>query len=89
MKAQAAKRNIKDLSVGPILTWNNKQIQAHQDALLELDGAELMFGGSPLKGHNIPERYGSWQPTAIFVPLKHFRSKAKRKILTKELFGQF
>ena len=48
-----------------------------------------MFGGAPLKGHNIPEKYGSWQPTAVFVPLKHFRSKAKRKLLTKELFGQF
>ena len=56
---------------------------------MELDGAEVLFGGSPLKGHKIPERYGAFEPTAVFVPLKHFRSKAKRKLLTTELFGPF
>lgn len=29
MKAQASKRNINDLSAGPLLTWNNKQIKQH------------------------------------------------------------
>ncbi len=29
-----------------------------------------MFGGQPLQGHNIPERYGAIEPTAVFVPLK-------------------
>jgi 1-pyrroline-5-carboxylate dehydrogenase len=29
MKSQATKRNLKDLSAGPILTWNNKQIKEH------------------------------------------------------------
>lgn len=48
-----------------------------------------MWGGAPLKGHTIPEKYGAWQPTAIFVPLKHFRSKMKRKLLCTELFGPF
>ena len=60
LKEQASKRNIKDLSCGPIMTWDNKRIQEHQDSLLELDGAEIIFGGAPLKGHNIPERYGAW-----------------------------
>ena len=59
------------------------------DAILELDGAEVLFGGAPLKGHSIPEQYGAFQPTAVFVPLKHFRSKQKRKLLTTELFGPF
>lgn len=57
--------------------------------MLELKGAEILFGGKPLKGHSIPERYGSWEPTAIFVPLSHFRSAKKRKLLMTELFGPF
>jgi 1-pyrroline-5-carboxylate dehydrogenase len=89
MKAQAAKRNVKNLTAASILTWDNKKIQAHQDALLELKGAEVIFGGKPLKGHNIPDCYGAWEPTAIFVPLSHFKSAKKRKLLTTELFGPF
>jgi 1-pyrroline-5-carboxylate dehydrogenase len=74
MKAQAARRSLSDLTIGPVLTWNNDQIKAHVDAILELDGAEVLFGGAPLKNHQIPEKYGAWQPTAIFVPLKHFKT---------------
>ena len=60
MKDQATKRNIKDLTAGPLLTWDNKSIKEHQDSLLELDGAEIIFGGAPLKDHKIPAQYGSW-----------------------------
>lgn len=49
----------------------------------------MLFGGAPLKNHSIPDCYGAWQPTAVFVPLKHFRSTKKRKLLTTELFGPF
>ena len=59
------------------------------DAILELDGAKILFGGKPLKNHSVPEQYGAWEPTAVFVPLKHFRGKAKFKLLTTELFGPF
>ena len=48
-----------------------------------------MFGGVPLKNHSIPDIYGAYEPTAIQVPLKHLRSKKKRELLTKELFGPF
>ena len=89
MKEQAEKRSLKNLTVGPILSWNNASIKAHVDAILELDGAEIIFGGAPLKNHTIPEKYGAWQPTAIFVPIKHFRGERKRKLLTTELFGPF
>ena len=60
MRDQAAKRSHADLTIGPVLTWNNDQIKAHVDAILELEGAEVIFGGAPLKNHSIPERYGSW-----------------------------
>jgi 1-pyrroline-5-carboxylate dehydrogenase len=42
-----------------------------------------------LKGHSIPEKYGAYQPTAIQVPLKHFRGEKKFNLLTTELFGPF
>lgn len=88
-KNQASQRNLKDLTVGPVLSWNNTQIKAHIDAILELDGAKILWGGKPLQNHKIPEIYGAWEPTAVFVPLKHFRGEKKRKLLTTELFGPF
>lgn len=89
MEAQSSKRSLDDLTIGPIITWNNEQIKNHIDAVLELDGAELLFGGAPLRNHSIPSQYGSYEPTAIKVPLKHFRSLKKRNLITTELFGPF
>jgi 1-pyrroline-5-carboxylate dehydrogenase len=89
MAAQASKRSLHDLTIGPILTWTNDKIKAHQDAVLELEGAKLLFGGNPLKDHSIPAQYGSWEPTAIFVPLRHFRGSKKAKLLMTEVFGPF
>lgn len=45
------------------------RFQAHVDALLKIPGAELVFGGDyiPAAEHSIPNRYGSWKPTAIKV----------------------
>jgi len=77
------------LTIGPVLSWSNDKIKAHFDAVMELDGAELLCGGQPLKKTTIPEQYGSWEPTAVFVPLKHFKTKKKRDLLTTELFGPF
>ncbi len=90
IEKQASKRNLENLTIGPILSWNNEKIKAHIDAVLELDGAKLLFGGEPLpQPHKIPAIYGSYKPTAIFVPFKHFRSERKFKLLTTELFGPF
>jgi len=55
MAEQAGKRSLKDLTVGPVLTWNNEMIKAHLDAILELDGSKILFGGVPLTGHTIPK----------------------------------
>ena len=89
MKSQAAKRNLKDLTIAPILTWNNEKIKAHLDAVLELDGTKILWGGAPLKNHSIPAIYGSYEPTAIQVPIKHFRGLRSRELLLTELFGPF
>lgn len=84
----AQRRQLDDLTLGPVLSWNNEQIKAHIDAVLAVPGAELMFGGSPLSGHSIPDCYGAYEATAVRVPLsalcgEHFG------LLTTELFGPF
>lgn len=71
------------------MTWNNEKIKAHLDAILELDGTKLLFGGNPLKDHSIPAQYGAWEPTCVFVPLKHFRGAKKQKLLCTEIFAPF
>jgi 1-pyrroline-5-carboxylate dehydrogenase len=71
------------------MTWNNERIKAHLDAILELDGTKLLFGGNPLKDHSIPAQYGAWEPTSVFVPLKHFRGAKKQKLLCTEIFAPF
>ena len=86
LKTLAAKRNLNDLSVGPILTWDNQQIQEHIDRLLKIEGAQLLFGGKPLIGaHKIPSCYGSYEPTAVYVPLKEIIPNFK--LVTTEVFG--
>lgn len=60
MAEQAGRRSLKNLTIGPVLTWNNEKIKEHLDAVLELEGAEVLFGGQPLKNHTIPDCYGSW-----------------------------
>ena len=82
----AAKRNLQDLSIGPVLTWNNQQIQEHINKLLLIDGAKLFFGGKPLMGaHRIPFCYGSYEPTAVYVPLDQILPNLE--LVTKEIFG--
>jgi len=87
-KTLAARRNLEDLSIGPVLTWTNEQMHAHVDAIAAIPGAELLFGGKSLSGHSIPDCYGAFEPTAVRVPLsavagEHFG------LVTTELFGPF
>lgn len=84
----AARRRLDDLTIGPVLTWNNERIRNHIGALATIPGAEVLFGGQPLSGHRIPDCYGAYEPTAVSVPLaavsgEHFEQA------TTELFGPF
>lgn len=84
----AKRRSLDDLTIGPVLSWTNEQIDKHIKQVLEIPNTKLLFGGSPLANHNIPDGYGAYQPTAIQASLseligKHF------ELLTKELFGPF
>lgn len=87
MAAQAAKRNLEDLTVGPVLSLKNKDFEYQRDFCLKLEGAKILFGGKPLENHKIPPCYAAWQPSAYFVPFKHFFDPAAFPELTKEYFG--
>ena len=87
LKNQAAKRNIADLSVGPVLSVKNSEFEAHRDFVMSLEGARILFGGKPLTGHKIPTCYGAWEPSAYLVPLKYFFDPKLFPKLTQEVFG--
>jgi 1-pyrroline-5-carboxylate dehydrogenase len=84
----ASRRNLEDLTIGPVLSWTNERIKSHVDAMLDIPGAQLLFGGRPLKGHSIPDCYGAWQPTAVRVPLPALQGPHFDRATT-ELFGPF
>ncbi|MDH4367112.1 MAG: aldehyde dehydrogenase family protein, partial [Dehalococcoidia bacterium] len=81
----AAKRSLGDLTIGPVLTWTNEIIEAHIDKLLRINGAKIQFGGKRLKRNSIPSCYGSFEPTAVFVPLKSIPPHVD--LVTTEVFG--
>ena len=84
----ASKRKLKDLDIGPVLTWTNPQMREHIDSLLKIAGSNLLLGGKELANHSIPSVYGSLEPTAIQIPLEAFLTDNFKKI-TKEVFGPF
>eukprot|EP00831_Metopus_contortus_P002779 TRINITY_DN1102_c0_g1_i5.p1 TRINITY_DN1102_c0_g1~~TRINITY_DN1102_c0_g1_i5.p1 ORF type:complete len:570 (+),score=81.22 TRINITY_DN1102_c0_g1_i5:2-1711(+) len=87
LKAQAAKRNLADLSVGPVLSVKQAEFEAHRDGCMKCEGARILFGGKPLTGHTIPSCYGAWEPSAYLIPLKHFLNPEHFPVLTTEVFG--
>lgn len=89
MKANAAKRTLDDLTLGPVLTHTTQGIMDHINKLLKVPGAQLLFGGKELSNHNIPECYGAVEPTAIYVPLKEMLKDEYYDTCTTELFAPF
>ena len=73
----AGRRSLEDLTVGPVITWNNDRIKKHIDNILSISGTKVSFGGKPLENHKIPDVYGAYQPTAIEVPLDQFVTNFK------------
>ncbi|MGI9205566.1 MAG: aldehyde dehydrogenase family protein [Woeseiaceae bacterium] len=84
----ASRRSLADLSLGPVLTWTNEQIDEHIGKILAIPGAELLFGGKPLEGHTIPDCYGAMEATAVSVPIDE-AAGAHFDLVTTELFGPF
>lgn len=90
IKSLAQRRSLAAGTVSPLLSVTNAQITAHIDRLLEIPGAYVVFGGKPItETHSIPDVYGSFQPTAVFVPLKQLSNQANFDLVTTEIFGPF
>ena len=86
LKTLAERRQLDNLSIGPVLTWNNKEMRNHINGLLEIPGAKLLFGNEELESHNIPSVYGSLKPTAIEVPVEQLMTE-HFDLITTEVFG--
>ncbi|PSC71715.1 aldehyde dehydrogenase [Micractinium conductrix] len=86
---RAATRKLEDLTVGPVLSVTTDRMMQHKERLLQIPGARLLFGGKPLTGHSIPERYGAIEPTAVFVPLNELLKPGNYEAATTEIFGPF
>lgn len=90
IKARAASRKLEDLTIGPVLTWTTDAILGHTRRLLDIPGAELLFGGEPLaERHSIPKCYGAVRPTAVKVPLVALSDPGHFAAATTEVFGPF
>lgn len=87
LQALAARRNLKDLTIGPVITWGTDELIGHAQKLSAIPGAKILFGGKPLVNHNIPKCYGSIEPTAVFVPIQEIFSSKYFELVTKEVFG--
>ncbi len=87
LQHRAAQRSLRDITIGPVLTWTTKAMLDHVDALLQIPGARRVFGGRPLVGHQIPDCYGAIEPTAVYVPLREVLCPKNYELVTKEVFG--
>ena len=86
----AARRNLAELTVGPVLTQTTEQMLEHAEALASLPGAYVAFGGKELEGNTAPPQYGCIEPTAVYVPLDQIlASEENFALATKEVFGPF
>lgn len=87
LRERAARRNICDLTVGPVLTWRTNELLDHVQKLAAIPGAKILFGGKALAGHQIPPCYGVIEPTAVFVPIRKIASPEYFELATTEVFG--
>jgi 1-pyrroline-5-carboxylate dehydrogenase len=90
IKELAEQRSYKNGTLSPIMTLTNQAILNHIDNVLKIPGSQILFGGKPVtEQHSIPDCYGSFKPTAIYVPLKAFKNQKYFDIITTEIFGPF
>jgi len=89
LKANAEKRSLDDLTVGPTLTVTTKQFLDHTNRLASLNGAKTLWGGKELANHKIPERYGACEPTAVYVPLEEMMKPENFDDCATEIFAPF
>lgn len=85
----AAERTLEDLTISPTLSVTNESITSHIERLLKIPGAEVLFGGAPVTtAHSVPQQYGTFAPTAVFVPLEQMLASPENfEAATTEVFG--
>jgi 1-pyrroline-5-carboxylate dehydrogenase len=86
-KSISTKRNLKDQTISPVMTWSNDRLEKRVSEIKKVQGVSLVFGGSKIDNPNQPKQYGLFQPTLFKVPLEAFADKANFDILTDEVFG--
>eukprot|EP00745_Piridium_sociabile_P042434 TRINITY_DN85563_c0_g1_i1.p1 TRINITY_DN85563_c0_g1~~TRINITY_DN85563_c0_g1_i1.p1 ORF type:complete len:554 (-),score=51.21 TRINITY_DN85563_c0_g1_i1:188-1849(-) len=87
IKTLAARRSLNDLTLSPVITHTTEDILHHVKSLASCNGARILFGGNELKGHTVYEKYGTVDPTAVFIPLESILDPVNFKTCTRELFG--
>mmetsp|Transcript_5070 Transcript_5070/g.12663 ORF Transcript_5070/g.12663 Transcript_5070/m.12663 type:complete len:369 (+) Transcript_5070:120-1226(+) len=85
----AARRSLRNLTIGPLLSVSTDRFMNHIDSLLAIPGARVLWGGQPLKNHCIPSEYGAVEPTAVFVPLSQLLRPDYFELCCTEIFGPF
>jgi len=88
-KAMASQRKLEDLTVGPTLTVTTKDLLDHTNRLASIPGASVLWGGKELENHNIPEKYGAVEPTAVMVPLEEMMKEEHFATCVSEYFAPF
>lgn len=61
----------------------------HTNAIANIDGAEVLWGGKELTNHNIPKIYGAVEPTAVLVPLEEMLKEDNFNKCVSEIFAPF
>ena len=89
LRTLARRRRLDNLTVGPLLSITNVDIQKHITAILGLPYPYLLWGGMSLTNHSIPPCYGAFQPTAFSLPIGLLCIEQQFDLLTKEIFGPF
>jgi len=89
IKANAEKRRLDDLTVGPTLTVTTKAFLDHTNKLASIPGAKIMWGGKELANHKIPDKYGAVEPTAVYVPLEEMMKPENFEHCATEIFAPF
>lgn len=89
LKELADRRKLQDLTIGPVLTVTTEDMLDHVKKLLKIPGSKLLFGGEALENHTIPQIYGAFKPTAVYVPLEEILKDKNFDLVTREIFGPF
>jgi 1-pyrroline-5-carboxylate dehydrogenase len=89
LRQLAQRRHIHDLTLGPILSVTNQELDAQRDRLLQIPGAKLLFGGEHLKEHSFPTIYGAYLPTAVYVPIQEMLKEEHFSSVCTEMFAPF